>query len=944
MLARTTGNAARLVAATPRIRLASGAVQLGGEAALNAAFQTLLSGDAMGSAFAENLLADGATLVALAPLRRLITRVGAADEAVKGLWQKAGRAGKLALRNAPLVTAEMIIGAAASYAAHMAVRGRPDSPEDVTGWVVQGASMAVGRFVAGRMTGLIERMENVAERGAFLKTQAAQQRKRAEQVEKSGDQAQALDLLAAQKELLDQESTLLSALEKDPTARDNAGLSAEQLALLRTANTDAQTHMAGPAYDELPFRLERLEEIVPGARWSGDPDQIKNALESARRADVPVEIVRHDAATGRWDILLRGRPMVLDEKPGGRKPRAQENDRANSKTDKDAAPHRTPSDDQERDPFAPDEVARNLNRVAWGEPGYNAVVGFVNSERDGIALLQRLMQGDARALDELGLARTRSFRSSTREWGLGLWNGKYVIVAGEPYAVDWSTLGPDMVPIAHSHPIDLGRKHFQGGRRMDFRALRGGTSDVATDKDLVFPSPADVRYVVMKRLDRHLVSVPYEHVGGNQIALLSSGGTSRTQLVFELDKGRFAGGVFTVRATVRAGKETLWTGDLHAVFPEAGKPQVLFSPPGAAAVGGAGAGRSAHRMRSGDPGESGTGGSEARDPSAPAALAIPDDLADHASSHGPEAVRWAIGTLPHDEAKVLLGKLSRPAIDALREVPATSARRLLDVFGSDLLEKVAVPVGGRRLATEVELAGPETGRATIEAAARKGKFDKIKRHADNMDAARTTIGGARALEDGSLIVDSQVMIGVRKLVAGESWNDLSAQEQLMVNRLRARAGMDELKADPPARDLKSLIGEQDLRAGNVGLGEIGSGTGTGGLELTVSRTDPLYTAMLAELAKGAAVGGSSGAADRAVVADAIFARTKGNDPPTLMSGDIDVYNRLARRYAPGRFKQRTVDAKTERLEETIRREAAGGFVVRIPDRNGLLRPLKIIPL
>jgi hypothetical protein len=192
-----------------------------------------------------------------------------------------------------------------------------------------------------------------------------------------------------------------------------------------------------------------------------------------------------------------------------------------------------------------------------------------------------------------------------------------------------------------------------------------------------------------------------------------------------------------------------------------------------------------------------------------------------------EAVRWAIGTLPHDEGKQLLGKLSRPAIEALREVPASSAKQLLDVFGNDLLEKVALPLGGRRLATEVELAGPETARAMIADAARRGKFDKIKRHADNLDAARATIGRARGLEDGSLIVDSQVMIGVRKLLAGESWTDLSLQERLMVNRLRARAGMDELQGDPPARDLRSLIGEQDLRAGNVGLGEIGSGTGTG---------------------------------------------------------------------------------------------------------------------
>jgi hypothetical protein len=178
------------------------------------------------------------------------------------------------------------------------------------------------------MTGLMERMENVAERGAFLRANASVQRQRAEEVVKSGDQAQALELLAAQKQLLDQETTLLAALEQDAAARGSAGLSAEQLALLRQANTEAQTHMAGPAYDELPLRLERLEEIVPGARWSGDPGQIKNALDHARRAGVPVDVVSHDPVTGRWDIRLRGRPMVLDETPRGGKARTQQGDLA----------------------------------------------------------------------------------------------------------------------------------------------------------------------------------------------------------------------------------------------------------------------------------------------------------------------------------------------------------------------------------------------------------------------------------------------------------------------------------------------------------------------------------------------------------------------------------------------------------------------------------------
>ncbi len=325
MLARTTGNAARLLAAAPRIRLASGAIELGSEAALNAAFQTLAGGD-MGSSFLENLLADAATLAALAPLRQLVRRVGAADEAVAGLWQRAGRAGKLVLGKSAILSAEMITAAAASYAAHMAIHGRPDTPDTVTGWLIQGASMAAGRFVASRMTGLVERMSHMAERGAFLRQRAAVQRQRAEDVVKSGDEGRALELLAAQKQLLDEETELLSMLERDGAAREQAGLSPYQLGLLRQGNRDARVHLADPAYHELPFRLEGLDEVVPGARWSGDPDRIAAALDHARRAGIPVEVVRHDETTGRWDIRLGDRHVVLDERIRGPRPLEQATD------------------------------------------------------------------------------------------------------------------------------------------------------------------------------------------------------------------------------------------------------------------------------------------------------------------------------------------------------------------------------------------------------------------------------------------------------------------------------------------------------------------------------------------------------------------------------------------------------------------------------------------
>lgn len=242
------------------------------------------------------------------------------------------------------------------------------------------------------------------------------------------------------------------------------------------------------------------------------------------------------------------------------------------------------------------------------------------------------------------------------------------------------------------------------------------------------------------------------------------------------------------------------------------------------------------------------------------------------ASHGDEVARWALASLDADGAEKLLSSLSRETATALMDVPATDVHMLTQVYGASTLDKAAPAMRGHRLATELELVGPAIAKKFVTQAADSGKFAKLVRHANNMEALRPTLEHATALEKDSLIVDSQVMISVRKLVEGSPWESLSSTEKIMINWLRSRARLAELTGDPPTRDVTSIVGDHDLRAANVAFGEVGAELSAGGIELAIPRADPRYTNLVDEMSKPPVVGRNSGVADRAIVADAVFAR------------------------------------------------------------------------
>ncbi len=295
-------------------RAAGSVANLTADAAVNALGQTALGQGDDGTArtFAVNLLGSAAVIAALRPLHRASAQWTALETKAEQLWILAG--GKRVLAHGAVLTAEMITGAAIGYVVEQMVpgarAGKPPGEDETLGWILQGASMGVGRFVAGRLGQLQARLGAFAESTVHLRKRAAAGAKLAAEVERSGDSATALRLLDEHTRLLHDEAELLANRPGSDTAA-RLGLDPQQLATLRDGNAAAlaETHSSSLAALRLPFAgLEPLS--ADGTLWSGTRAQIEAALAAAGPA---ARNVQHDPQRRRFTLELAGRQLIFAE-------------------------------------------------------------------------------------------------------------------------------------------------------------------------------------------------------------------------------------------------------------------------------------------------------------------------------------------------------------------------------------------------------------------------------------------------------------------------------------------------------------------------------------------------------------------------------------------------------------------------------------------------------
>ena len=522
-------------------RVIGGAANVATDAAVQAAGQTAIFGGNTKVTFIENVMMNLMTLGALRPLHGLGDEIGKLDKSAAGLW-KVASGGKVVLVAAGTLTIETLVGAGASYVAARLVEGAPPpSEQTAVSWAMQGAAMAVGKFINGKMQDLTARWSKLGEQGVHLLKRAHAQHERAKLLEHSGSTEAALQLLEAHARLLEDEHALLH----DPGAVARLGLDASQLGALRGGNDTALRDSRSQAFDVMSLRFHGLEPVAAnGLVWSGTREQIELLLQKSGAA---AKDVQQDGA-GRWTAKLGGREVTFVEVAAVHKTGATSGhpfgDRVKAIGDgryatypgrltalhtewrakKTAIASKIHYDAENNTSYFEVEIDAKRVRIearlapkitSFGQidAGKNRIIGNPIAAADGPAILRALVNRDASALEAVGISgKARMPLDPATEFGLGeISDGRVVVVRGEREAVDWNTL-PGIEIIGHMHPStpdnDL-REAKSGRNEISLDEVLRPTKDPLLARELVFPSTPDFLVMAQLGIDGHRVYTPF---------------------------------------------------------------------------------------------------------------------------------------------------------------------------------------------------------------------------------------------------------------------------------------------------------------------------------------------------------------------------------------------------------------------------------------------------
>ena len=248
---------------------------------------------------------------------------------------------------------------------------------------------------------------------------------------------------------------------------------------------------------------------------------------------------------------------------------------------------------------------------------------------------------------------------------------------------------------------------------------------------------------------------------------------------------------------------------------------------------------------------------------------------------------------------------------------AGKLERLLRIFSESELDAILVHLKDpKQLLPIFDHVQPQTAKQMLMEMVSKGKIDKLNQFVERMAAGGAQLGEAAAISSKSLIIDSQAAIALVKDSTGQALQD---GEKLWVAYF------------------KGLPGDVELRIGNVTVGEVKGGViSVKGLPLELAgnpavRQTPEYQKVLT-LLESQKVGKASGVADRAVIADALFAKAEAGVIPKIAIGDTNVVKPLARLAG--------IDVvKAGGYEGLVKAYGTVGFEVTVEGRKIMVVPL-----
>jgi len=308
------------------------------------------------------------------------------------------------------------------------------------------------------------------------------------------------------------------------------------------------------------------------------------------------------------------------------------------------------------------QLAIRLETFGDAVKGRNQVVGGRISHQMGETILRGLAGGEPELLKAAGLSGDVIPPGATLEFGLGKTDDGYVIVVGEPNAVDWSAL-PGIDPISHTHPLHAGNDlpgTPSGAREVSIPAILEATPVPLVARELVFPSAEDFVVAAMRRIVGSKVFTGF--VVDNGVIRKPVAGETATGIEFTIGEtvltGTDAQGKRVFESTIegKVGNETpiskrkIWiiedTPDGHGHL-------YMTEPTGVTPV------------AEGTP-TAGTAKTKG---------ALSPKMRSLAKAYGTDVAHWAMEAGEDDAAS--LAKLDRPLRSKLMDIPASDARDLL---------------------------------------------------------------------------------------------------------------------------------------------------------------------------------------------------------------------------------------------------------------------------
>lgn len=286
------------------------------ETVVTSAGQTAIFGGGYGASFLENMIMN----LGSAGVMKMIGE-GAADamrveKAVGGMWSKVAYGGKVVLAESATVSGHLIMGVAMGYVAHKIVTGESQPPPaTVEEWLLQGASIAVGRYVghgiAAHAAGRKKLAAANVEGSAKLVTDAEKLAALSKQAEHNPQAKHAMELLAKRHQLLTEEMKFLEELEKSPAKMKEAKLGKRELVKTKgeLQSQLAESHSEG--FAEVALHTSGMRELIPGALWSGTELQVTEMVAKAQESGISASATK-DPQDGRWRVKVGDKEIVVE--------------------------------------------------------------------------------------------------------------------------------------------------------------------------------------------------------------------------------------------------------------------------------------------------------------------------------------------------------------------------------------------------------------------------------------------------------------------------------------------------------------------------------------------------------------------------------------------------------------------------------------------------------